>query len=131
MNDTVVFPINNTDIQCAYDRSGLLCVACRNGYSLVLGSSICKQCSNNHLALLIPFAVMGVALVFFLFLCKLTVATGTLSGLVLYANIIGVNRTVFLPVESTDALSVFIAWLNLDFGVETCFYDGMDTYSKT
>ena len=131
VNDTVVFPLNNTDIQCAYDRSGLLCGACRNGYSLVLGSSICKQCSNNHLALLIPFAVMGVALVFFLFLCKLTVATGTLSGLVLYANIIGVNRTVFLPIESTDALSVFIAWLNLDFGVETCFYDGMDTYSKT
>ena len=33
--------------------------------------------------------------------------------------------------ESTDALSVFIAWLNLDFGAETCFYDGMDTCSKT
>ena len=31
------------------------------------------------------------------------------------------NRTIFLPVESTDAFSVFIAWLNLDLGVETCF----------
>ena len=28
-------------------------------------------------------------------------------------------------------LSVFIAWVNLDFGVETCFYSGMDTYQKT
>ena len=65
---------------------------------------------------------MGVALVFVLLICKLTVATGTLSGLVFYANIVGVNRTIFLPVESTDALSVFIAWLNLDFGIETCFY---------
>ena len=27
-------------------------------------------------------------------------------------------------------LSVFIAWVNLDFGVETCFYPGMDTYQK-
>ena len=26
---------------------------------------------------------------------------------------------------------IFIAWLNLHFGVETCFYDGMDAYSKT
>ena len=52
-------------------------------------------------------------------------------ALVLYANIIGVNCTIFLPVESTDAFTFFIAWLNLDFGVETCFYDGMDTYSKT
>ena len=74
---------------------------------------------------------MGVALVFLLLVCKLTVATGTLSGLVFYANIVGVNRTLFLPAESTDALSVFIAWLNLDFGIETCFYNGMDAYSKT
>ena len=65
------------------------------------------------------------------FICKLTVATGMLSGLVFYANIVGDNRTIFLPVESTDPLSVFIAWLNLDFGIETCFYDGMDAYSKT
>ena len=75
--------------------------------------------------------MIGVALVFLLLVCKLTVATGTLSGLVFYANIVGPNRTIFLPVESTDAFSVFIAWLNLDFGIETCFYDGMDAYSKT
>ena len=130
VNDTVVFALNNTDVQCAYNRSGLLCGACRKGHSLVLGSSHCKQCTSNSLVLLIPFALMGVALVFFLLICKLTVATGTLSGLVFYANIVEVNRTIFLPGESTDARSVFIAWLNLDFGIETCFYNGMDTYSK-
>ena len=74
---------------------------------------------------------MGVALVFLLLVCKLTVATGTLSGLVFYANIVGANHTLFLPVQSTDAFSVFIAWLNLDFGIETCFYDAMNVYSKT
>ena len=131
VNDTVVFPLNNTDIQCANNRSGLLCGACKKGYSLILGSSHCKKCTNSHLVLLIPFAVMGVALVFFLLVCKLTVATGMLSGLVFYSNIVGVNRNIFLPVESTDAFSIFIAWLNLDFGIETCFYNGMDTYRKT
>ena len=137
VNDEVTFLLNNTDIQCAYNRSGLLCGACNNkqynsaGYSLVLGSSHCKQCTNSYLALLIPFALMGVALVFLLLVCKLTVATGTLSGLVFYANIVGVNLPIFLPVGSNDALSVFIAWLNLDFGIESCFYDGMDAYSKT
>ena len=122
---------HNTDVQCAPNRSGLLCGACTEGYSLVLGTFHCKQCTNSHLFLLIPFAVMGVALVFLLVVCKLTVATGTLSGLVFYANIVGVNRDIFIPVESTDALSIFIAWLNFDFGVETCFFDGMDAYSKT
>ena len=28
-------------------------------------------------------------------------------------------------------LSIFIAWLNLDLGIETCFYNGLDAYSKT
>ena len=131
VSHTADFPLNNTDLQCAYNRSGLLCGACKKGYSLVLGTSQCKQCTNIHLVLLIPFALMGLALVFFLLVSKLTVATGTLSGLVFYANIVGVNRTLFIPVETTDFLSVFIAWLNLDFGVETCFYKGMDAYSKT
>ena len=131
VNDTVVFPLNNTDSQCANNRSGLLCGRCRESYSLVLGSSRCEKCTKNHLVFLIPFAVMGVALVFLLLACKLTVGTGMLSGLVFYANIVGVNRTIFLPVKFTDAFSIFIAWLNLDFSIETCFYDGMDVYSKT
>ena len=132
VNDTTVFPLNNTDLQCEHNRSGLLCGRCKEGYSLVLGTSECRKCTNNiYLALLIPFALLGVVLVFLLLACKLTVATGTLSGLVFYANIVGANHTLFLPVKSTDALSVFIAWLNLDFGIETCFYDGMNVYSKT
>ena len=72
-------------------------------------------------SLVIPFALMGVALVFMLLVCRLTVATGTFSGLMFYANIVGANGTIFLPVKSTDALSVFIAWISLDFGIETCF----------
>ena len=128
INDTVVFPLNNTDMQCV-NRSGLLCGACKKGYSLVLSTFQCKLCSNSHLVLLIPFALMGVALVFLLLVCKLSVATGMLSGLVLYANIIEANHATFLP--GNPILSVFIAWLNLDFGIETCFYNGMDAYSKT
>ena len=131
VDDNVVFPLNNTDTQCANNRSGLLCGKCKESYSLVLGSSQCEKCTNSHLVLLIPFALMGVALVFFLLVSKLTVATGMLSGLVFYANIVGVNRNIFLPVESTNLFSVFIAWLNFDFGIETCFYNGMDAYSKT
>ena len=127
----VVFPLNNGNLQCAHHRSGLLCGACKGKFSLVLGTSHCKQCTNNHLVLLIPFAVVGVALVFLLLVCKLTVATGTVSGLVFYANIVGPNHIIFLPVESTDPFSVFIAWLNLDLGIETCFYNGLDAYSKT
>ena len=42
-----------------------------------------------------------------------------------------VNRIIFLPVKSTDVFSVFIAWINLDFGIGVSFYNGMNAYSKT
>ena len=129
VSQTVAFSLNTTNIQCAYNRSGLLCGRCKKGYSLMLGTAQCRKCTDNYLALLILFAAMGVVLVFLLLVCKLTVATGTLSGLVFYANIVGVNRVIFLPADSL--LFVFIAWLNLDFGIETCFYNGLDAYSKT
>ena len=42
-----------------------------------------------------------------------------------------VNRIIFLPVKSTDVFSVFIVWINLDFGIEVNFYNGMNAYSIT
>ena len=51
-----------------------------------------------------------------------------MHGLALYANNYCWCPSYHL---STDALSVFIEWLNLDFGIETYFYNGMDAYTKT
>ena len=123
--------LNNPDEQCSFKRSGLLCGKCKEGLSLVLGSSQCKTCSNNYLCLLIPFAVAGVLLVILLFLLHLTVAAGTLHGLIFYANIVAANHHIFFPQSSNNPASIFIAWLNLDLGIQTCFYNGMDAYAKT
>ena len=123
--------LNDTDKQCENNRSGLLCGKCKSGFSLVLGSSKCLQCSNVNIILLIPFALAGIALVLLLLIFKLTVAAGTINGLIFYANIVAVNRSIFFPPKETNILTVFIAWLNLDLGIETCFFDGMDAYIKT
>ena len=64
-----------------------------------------------------------------IFLLNCTVSAGTLNGLILYANIIKPGIIVFVYSNSQNAFEtffVFIDWLNLDFGIETCFYDGMD-----
>ena len=66
-----------------------------------------------------------------LFICKVTVAAGTISGLIFYANVIAVNQNILFPSGETNILTVFIAWLNLDLGIETCFIDGMDVYIWT
>ena len=64
----------------------------------------------------------------FLLLLQLTVAKGTINGLIFYANTVKMNNHVFFPPQQDNILTVFIAWLNLDLGIETCFYDGMDVY---
>ena len=66
-----------------------------------------------------------------LFLLHLTVAAGTLHGLIFYANIVAANHHIFFPQSSSNPASIFIAWLNLDLGIQTCFYNGMDAYAKT
>ena len=123
--------LNNPDEQCNVNRSGLLCGKCKEGLSIVMGSSQCKQCSNKYLAMIIPFALAGVFLVILLFLLHITVAAGTLHGLIFYANIVEANHHIFFPQSSNNPASIFIAWLNLDLGIQTCFYNGMDAYAKT
>ena len=126
---------NSQDEQCNFNRTGILCGACPKGLSVVLGSSKCLSCSNLYLLLLIPFALAGLLLVIFLIVCNLTVSEGTINGLIFYANMVQLNKAIifqgkYIPVL-TDILMVFIAWLNLDLGIKTCFYDGMNTYVNT
>ena len=35
-----------------------------------------------------------------------------------------------LSTNSSNFLTVFISWLNLDFGIPLCFYNGMDAYAR-
>ena len=123
--------LNNTNEQCNHNRSGILCGGCKPGLSIVFGTSECLPCTNSNIFLLALFALAGIILVALLFTCKLTVAAGTLSGLIFYANMVGANRNIFFPPGEESVLTVFIAWLNLDVGIQTCFFDGMDAYSKT
>ena len=130
-SDTVDIPLDNLDTQCASHRTGVLCGQCSDNYSLKLGSSRCAQCSNRYLGLLIPFALAGIVLIGFLSVFRLTVAYGMINSLILYANIVQVNKRQFFPTDAVNVLTVFIAWLNLDLGIETCFFNGLDAYIQT
>ena len=127
----VSIALDNLDIQCNHNHSGTLCGPCNNNYSIALGTLHCIPCGNDHLALILPFALAGIALVAIILLLQLSVAVGSLNGLIFYANVIQANRSVFFPPGKTNILTVFIAWLNLDLGIESCFYDGMTSYAFT
>ena len=122
------------DQQCANNHSGVICGGCQDNFSIVLGGSKCLQCTTNYtLIWLIPvFAVAGMLLVALLLLCNMTISHGTLNGLIFYANVVSITGLASLRNCSVHPMfSLFIAWVNLDFGVETCFYVGMDTIQKT
>ena len=119
------------DLQCQFDRTGLLCGQCQQGLSTMFGSHHCQHCSNVYLLLIIPIAISDLALVLILFVLNLTVTDGTINSFILYANIININSTMFFPDNHTTApLHVFISLVNLDLGIQTCFYNGMDDYAK-
>jgi hypothetical protein len=126
--------LSNPDSQCALHRAGILCSGCKPDYSLAIGSSHCIHCpNNNNLALLIFFAAAGVLLVIVVAVLNLTVSQGVINGLIFYANLIWAYQNILLPSDFGRELIVhktFIAWLNLDFGIETCFFRGMNAYSK-
>ena len=133
---------NETSInaQCSFNHTGRFCGGCADNYSLAIGSSHCIIChNNNNLALLLFFALEGILLVLIVALLNLTVTHGMVNGLIFYANIIWVFKDSLFPDEPTTKpssrlllfLRIFIAWLNLDFGIETCFVVGLNAFWKT
>ncbi len=122
------------DDQCANNRGGILCGGCRENFTLALEGSKCIECSSRYALLwMIPVCVLaGIALVALLLVCNMTVSHGTLNGLIFYANIVSITGlTNPQNCSIHPILSIFIAWINLDFGIETCFYPGLDSYYKT
>ena len=129
--DSIQFTLDDLDSQCDHNRAGLVCGACAGSHSLMLGGSYCRICSNSHLALILPFALMGIVLVAFLTFLRITVVTGVLNSIILYSNILQTTRNSLLPFNTRNILTVFLSWMNLDFGFQTCFYNGLDAYQQT
>ena len=126
---------NGADAQCAYNRTGTLCGACQEHLSLSLGSSRCLPCPSHwpavFVVILLIAIIAGILLVIALLALNMTVAVGLINDFIFYANIMSANSAVFFPSSEPIFPTVFVAWLNLDFGFDVCFFDGLDTYIKT
>ena len=132
-NTTAVITPDGVNDQCVLGRTGIGCGKCRQNYSVVLGTSNCKLCSNSHLWLIAIYLLSGILLIVLLMKFNITVANGTLNSIIFYANFIYTSRDIFFPerFSNRDVPRIVISWLNLDLGIEVCFYKGMTTYQKT
>lgn len=128
--NTDAINISDATAACAHERTGVLCGDCPGHLSVVFGSTKCLPCSNIWLLTIPLYGLAGMVLVFLLFLLRLTVANGTLNGLIFYGNVVSTNMLIFLDCEALQWLLTFVATINLDLGFPVCFYQGMDEISK-
>ena len=121
--------INNVFMDNSATYEVFISLICRPGTSLSLGSPRCIPCSKywhrNLIGIVIAAFIAGIALVIFMLTLNMTVAVGTLNGILFYAHIVSANAdTYFLPFMTPDFVTVFISWLNLDVGFDACFSVG-------
>ena len=122
--------IDNSAVYDVYIHSD-----CMPGLSTSLGSSRCIKCPErwylNLAGLLVAGFVAGIVLVILMLALNFTVAVGTLNGILFYANILASNSAAYFPLSSTPNLAfVIVSWLNLDIGLDVCFFNGMNVESK-
>lgn len=122
---------------CLHNRGGIMCGQCRelNGHKLsaVFGSNQCKQCSNWWLFTILVYAFAGPLLILILFALKLTLTSGTINGIIFYAQAANCGLLDIFDtycsdstVESLSKFSqVFVSLLNTNMVFGLCFYDGM------
>jgi len=120
--------LSSSNTQCQFNRFGVLCGQCQQGLSTIFASSQCQHCSNVFLLLILPIALAGLLLVLLLFFLNLTVTDGIINAFILYANIAGINSSVFF--HKFSPAYIFTSLVNLDLGIPLCFYNGMDDYAK-
>ena len=117
--------LDSPDIQCMNNRSGTLCGQCKEGLSRVLGTYNCLDCSSYYLLLIPVFAFLGLALVVIITLFNITITIGYINGLIFYCNIMTIYLSTPSPAFNVEKFRVPITMLNLQLGIESCFYDGM------
>ena len=97
---------NGSDAQCTPYHTGVLCGACKPGLSLSFEGSNCVVCPSYWPALLVATIVAallaGVLLLGLMLMLNLTVAIGTLSGVIFFANIVNINKSLLFPFRKSN-----------------------------
>ena len=88
------------DQQCNVNRTGILCGTCKQGFSLTLENLNWALCENRYISLLLFFMAAGIIVVAVSLLLHMNISTGTLNGLILYANLVNIRRPIFPSTKS-------------------------------
>ena len=139
----VIKEVNHLHIltgMCESNRGGVLCGKCINGTSIVLGSDNCHVCNDWWLLTLMVYLLLGPLFIYLLYALKLTITTGTINGIIFYAQAAncGIIEFILYPtcyrhniiVHFSRIAISFLEILNLETGYAFCLYNGMTMLVK-
>ena len=121
------------DIQCNPDmnRAGFLCGSCRAGYSAVLGTRRCRQCSNWYIVLFPVFLVVGILAILLITHLNVTITAGFIDGAIFYSNIVSIYDSILVPGGTlTNGAIVLVSFPTLNLGFEMCLHKKNDSLGK-
>ena len=121
------------DVQCnpEMNRAGFLCGSCRAGYSAVLGSRRCRQCSNWYILLFPVFLVIGIFAILLITHLNVTITAGFINGAIFYSNIVSIYDSILVPGGTlTNGAIALVSFPTLNLGFETCLHDKMTALEK-
>ena len=133
---STIINITEPDIMCRGNHMGWLCGQCKEGYSNVLGSNDCYQCSNTlNTALAISFGILGgIVYVLVLFSLRLTIDLGTLGGFIFWLNIIWPyaipSYDVALKHEAMKFIVYLLTSIKYQWNVPVCITSDLNELGK-
>ena len=125
--------ITQPDIMCKENRMGWLCGQCKEGYSIVLGSTDCYQCSNTlYTALAISFGILGgIVYVLVLFSLRLRIDLGTLGGFIFWLNIIWPSSEAHVKNTPLQYMVYFLTSIKYQWNIPVCITSDLNELGKT
>ena len=113
------------------NRAGFLCGSCRAGYSAVLGSRRCRQCSNWYILLFPVFLMVGILAILLITHLNVTITAGFINGAIFYSNIVSIYDSILVPGGTlTNGAIALVSFPTLNLGFEICLHDKMTALEK-
>lgn len=121
------------DSQCrtGFNRTGVLCGGCLPTYSVILGRTECRQCSNFSLFLIPIFGLLGILLLVAIAFLEVTVEKGWMYTILLYCNLVTLTPLSSVLSSNWDYIYVPAYLLSFELGIGHCLYDGMTALDRT
>ena len=123
----------NYDVQCGNDsmRTGVLCGACKDGYTISFSTLSCRKCSNYYGFLVLLLIFLGLVVFVIVAFLGFTVDKGWMYAVFYYSNFVILYSYDTMPLYApVSHLFWPISSFSLVSSFDLCYFDGMNVVHR-